>query len=93
MQWVQNILDGRSEAERVIHSDGDPERGFLLLPDLKWDQRDLESLYVLAIARRKDVQSLRDLSAQHLPLLRNILTAGRVSSYIIIMPGNNLLSN
>merc|ERR1711924_328413 len=37
----------------------------------------VRDLYVLAICHRRDIHSLRDLRATHLPLLRNILVRGR----------------
>lgn len=46
MQWVYNILEKKAEAERVIFEDTDPQLGFTLLPDLKWDQKQV-SLMVL----------------------------------------------
>ncbi|XP_037077165.1 LOW QUALITY PROTEIN: m7GpppX diphosphatase-like [Pollicipes pollicipes] len=76
IQWVYNILEHRSEAERIVCEDIAPETGFVLLPDLKWDGRTLETLYLVAIVRRRDLRSLRDLRAEHLPLLRNIWTKG-----------------
>jgi hypothetical protein len=41
---VYNILDGVKEAERVVHLDKDPETGFVLVPDLKWDQTSMKAL-------------------------------------------------
>jgi hypothetical protein len=41
---VYNILDGIKEAERVVHLDKDPETGFVLVPDLKWDQTSMKAL-------------------------------------------------
>lgn len=41
---MYNILEGRKEAERVLFKDDDPELGFLILPDLKWDQSSMSSL-------------------------------------------------
>lgn len=73
-----NILNGKSEVERVIFRDDDPETGFVLVPDLKWDQKELENLYVLAIVKRRGILTLRDLRAEHLPMLRNILDTGKV---------------
>lgn len=35
--WVFNILDKKKEADRMIFEDPDPETGFMLHPDLKWD--------------------------------------------------------
>ena len=42
--WVQKILDGQAETEHVLLHDKDPESGFVLLPDSKWDQKDLDNL-------------------------------------------------
>ena len=78
LQWVYNILDGTAESERVIFSDPDPETGFILVPDLKWDRSDIQNLYVLALVCRKDILSMRELRKEHLPLLKNILNKGKV---------------
>lgn len=74
-KWVYNILDGVSEADRVILNDPDPESGFVLTPDLKWagDEKDL---YLVAICHRRDIRSLRDLREEHMILLKNIITKG-----------------
>jgi m7GpppX diphosphatase len=76
---VYNILEHKAETERIVYEDEDPETGFVLLPDLKWDGENKESLYLVAIVRKLDIRSLRDLTAQHLPLLRNVLNKGTVS--------------
>ncbi|KAF9960913.1 hypothetical protein BGZ65_011535 [Modicella reniformis] len=72
IQWVHNILNGLKETENVFFRDDDPDIGFIVLPDSKWDRRTLPSLYLLAIAQRADVRSLRDLKTVHLPMLKNI---------------------
>ncbi|KAG8141477.1 putative M7GpppX diphosphatase protein, partial [Naja naja] len=38
----------------------------------------LEDLYLIAICHRRGIKSVRDLTAEHLPLLRNILKEGGV---------------
>lgn len=73
-QWVYNILEHKQETERIIFEDPDPNNGFILLPDLKWDGRNVENLYVLAITHKRDIKSIRDLKSSHLPILRNIQT-------------------
>ena len=78
MQWVRNILDGKAEQDRVLYDDTDSEAGFVLVPDMKWDGKDLDSLYLLAIARKEGLLSLRELREEHIPLLRNILVKGKV---------------
>lgn len=75
--WVQNILQGISETESVLYSDPDPKTGFVILPDMKWDRRTLSSLYLMAIVRDGSLVTLRDLTKQHVPLLRKIQQAGQ----------------
>ena len=77
-QWVYNVLDGKAEQDRMIYQDPHPETGFVLLPDFKWDQKDVQNLYLLAIVRRRDLLSLRELNEEHLPLLKNVLERGQV---------------
>ncbi|XP_037271565.2 decapping enzyme, scavenger [Rhipicephalus microplus] len=72
LQWVYNILEHKKESERILFEDPDPETGFILLPDMKWDTKQPENLYVLVICHKHGIRSLRDLTADHLPLLRNI---------------------
>lgn len=73
-EWVFNILEHKKESERVIFEDKTDDIGFLLLPDMKWNGKDSDTLYVLALPFRRDIASLRDLTGDHLPLLRNIKT-------------------
>ncbi|POY75607.1 hypothetical protein BMF94_1229 [Rhodotorula taiwanensis] len=72
MSWVYNILDGTAEAENVLFRDDDPETGFVLTPDLKWDQKTMSALYLLVLTQDRSIRSLRDLRSRHLPLLLNI---------------------
>ncbi|XP_008587673.1 PREDICTED: m7GpppX diphosphatase-like [Galeopterus variegatus] len=77
IQWVYNILDKKAEADRIIFENPDPSDGFVLIPDLKWNQQQLDDLYLIAICHRRGIRSLRDLTPEHLPLLRNILCLGQ----------------
>ncbi|RHY32393.1 hypothetical protein DYB32_002620 [Aphanomyces invadans] len=73
IQWVYNILDGTSEAEKIILDDSDPTHGFVLLPDTKWSAPyHVESLYCLAIVRDRSIRSVRDLRAPHVPMLESL---------------------
>ncbi|XP_036451507.1 m7GpppX diphosphatase [Colossoma macropomum] len=76
VQWVYNILEKKAEADRIVFEDPDPNVGFVLLPDFKWDQKQLDDLYLIAIAHRRDIKSLRDLTSDDLPLLKNIQKKG-----------------
>ena len=70
--WVQNILDGLKEQDSVVLADSDPLNGFVLVPDSKWDRRRMEELYLQVLCRNPAIGSLRDLRAEHLPLLKGI---------------------
>ncbi|GAA5934726.1 uncharacterized protein JCM15063_003052 [Sporobolomyces koalae] len=75
INWVYGILDGTAEAENVLYRDDDPKTGFVLTPDLKWDQKTMSALYLLVLTQDRTIRSLRDLTPAHLPLLRNIRQA------------------
>ena len=75
LNWVYNILEGRTEQEDVIFRDPGQhgqDEGFLMLPDLNWDRKSMGSLHLLALVNRRDILSLRDLSKRHLPWLRYV---------------------
>ena len=76
IDWVYNILEHKQEAERIVYEDPDDVNGFVLLPDLKWDTKTAKKLYLMAIVRRRDIKSIRDLTGEHLQLLRNIKENG-----------------
>lgn len=78
---MYNILEKKAEVERVVFEDMDPVIGFVLLPDLKWDQKQLENMYLVAICHAHGIKSLRDLNRSHLSLLKNILLKGQVMFY------------
>lgn len=45
----------------------------------------LDDLYLIAICHRRGIRSLRDLTPEHLPLLRNILREGQVSCFTMLV--------
>ena len=61
-----------------MYEDPDPNVGFVLLPDLKWDQEHMENLYLLGVCHARGIASLRDLRLEHVPLLKNMMQQGRV---------------
>ncbi|KAF7193294.1 m7GpppX diphosphatase [Pseudocercospora fuligena] len=79
LNWVFNILEGKSEQENVLFRSKEinPQDDFLLLPDLNWDRTTLGSLHLLALPMRRDIWSVRDLKKKDvgwLKHLRNTLT-------------------
>jgi len=81
LNWVFNIIEGRTEQEDVIfreHSnqaqgtENADDKGFLLLPDLNWDRKTITSLHLLGLVERTDIWSVRDLSKKHVPWLKTM---------------------
>ncbi|KAJ5256636.1 hypothetical protein N7478_012740 [Penicillium angulare] len=72
LDWIFNILEGRTEQEDVLLRDTahGPENAFLMLPDLNWDRKTMSSLHLLVLVCRRDIWSLRDLHKGHLPWLK-----------------------
>ena len=76
---MYNILEHKAETNRIIYEDPAPDKGFMLLPDLKWNEQQVGDLHLTAIVNEKGIHSLRDLKKEHLPLLKNVLMKGKVS--------------
>ena len=83
-QWVYNIIEHKAESDRIIYEDADPETGFLLLPDLKWNEKQVTDLHLTAIAVKREINSLRSLTKKHLPLLKNIRSKGMVNCALFV---------
>lgn len=75
---MYNILEKQSEVDRVIFEDPDMKTGFVLVPDMKWDGKQLEDLYIVALVQDRSLHSIRSLTAEHIPLLENIQQKGLV---------------
>ena len=65
-------MEKKTESERIVFEDTDPTNGFVLLPDMKWDGKTIENLYLLAIVHEGSVGSLRHLNQSHVALLENV---------------------
>jgi len=77
--WVYNILEKNrekcNEVDRILYEDTDRDNGFMILPDLKWDQKDTRALDLLLLVNRRDLHTVRDLNTSHIPLLENIASS------------------
>ena len=71
LNWVYNIIEGRTEQEDVMYRESGPD-GFLLLPDLNWDRSTMGSLHLLGIVERRDVWSVRDLTKDMVPWVKHM---------------------
>lgn len=77
---VTDILSGYSEADKVLYRSSattEPDEGFLILPDMKWDLKTISSLYLVAISLSPNIRSLRDLERKHLGMLKKIKKEAR----------------
>lgn len=88
LKWVRNILYEGAEADRIVYNDLDEKTGFVLLPDMKWDGINIDSLYLVSIVYRDDIKSLRDLNITHIDWLNeiNVKIRNSVSSCFKIKP-------
>ncbi|VDL94294.1 unnamed protein product [Schistocephalus solidus] len=77
LAWVDNILNGTAEVDRVLFADPDEALGFTFVLDYRWDGRQLHELHCLALARSTSLTCLRDLRTCHLPMLKKMLSEGR----------------
>lgn len=78
IQWVNNILYHGKEAEDVVFR---KEDSFVLLPDMKWDRKTANSMYLVAISLRnlegsgesgRPITSIRDLNSSHIEWLTEL---------------------
>jgi m7GpppX diphosphatase len=71
VDWMHNVLEGKKETELCLFENDH----FKLQKDYKFNEGDLTTLYLLAMpkaAPTKHLYSIRDLTADHLPMLKSI---------------------
>jgi m7GpppX diphosphatase len=69
IQWVNNIIEGKSEAERVVFKCPD----YLIVPDFKYtDLKETKKLHLMALFSHPKLHSIRDLTGEHAPLLESV---------------------
>jgi len=72
LQWIYNILEGKSEKEKVLVKVDGEKTGFVVVMDYKWQGEDPETMHCLALPLRRDLRSLRDLRGEHVPMLEEM---------------------
>ncbi|KAI6231046.1 hypothetical protein M3Y95_00340100 [Aphelenchoides besseyi] len=70
-KWIRKIINGTREPEMVVYRDED-----FVLVDNKRKRKKVSGLCYMALVTRCDLRCLRDLTADHIPLLENILFKG-----------------
>lgn len=71
--WIYNILDNGAESDRTIYKNKNPEIGLTVVLDLQTDISLKENFHCLGIIERRDLNTIRDLTSAHIPLLNEIL--------------------
>lgn len=71
LDWIFNIIEGRTEQEDVFYREHG-EEGFLVLPDLNWDRKTMTSLHLLGLVERRDIWTVRDLQKRHVSWLKHM---------------------
>ena len=77
LSWVENILNGVAEVDRVLFTNDDAKFGFTLVLDYRWNGNQLNELHTLALAKDPELKCIRDLRSCHLPMLREMLLEGK----------------
>ena len=72
LRWIHNILEGKSEAEKVLARAEGVIAGFVVVMDYKWQGEDPETMHCLGMPLRRDLRSLRDLRGEHVPMLEEM---------------------
>ncbi|SNX83103.1 related to DCS1 - non-essential hydrolase involved in mRNA decapping [Melanopsichium pennsylvanicum] len=90
IQWVYNILEHKKESESILFERPDGKNGFIMVPDLKWDQKTPSSLYIQAIVHNRELRSMRDLTKDDVGMLEKVKTeASRVAFERYGLTGRN----
>lgn len=71
-KWVDEIVGGKKEADKVLHRDDSGSFGYMIIPDMKWNLETVTDLYLLALCTTDGLRSLRDLRKHHVPVLKSI---------------------
>ena len=73
LDWVVNVIEGRSEVDRVLFASPSPSpHAFTLVAQPEWDLTSTGALHAIAILHDRSLRSLRDLTAAHLPMLAEL---------------------
>ena len=66
---MYNVLDNKKEQELTVFEN----EHFKLQKDYKFNEGETTTLYLLAMPKNRALKSVRDLTGEHLPMLKSIL--------------------
>ena len=73
---LNGVPSSGTPTEQPPETARDVSRDFFVVQDMKWDGGNIKALYLQMIACDRRLRSLRDLRAEHLPLLRDMRDRG-----------------
>lgn len=73
VQWGYDIVDGKTEKDKVIYKDDD----FTLIPGkFQTEKINEDKFHILAFSNNKKIMTMRDLTGDHIAMLENIKRVG-----------------
>lgn len=72
VRWAYNIINGISEQDRIYFKND----SFVIIPTFAWNGKNTNKLHILALFSDKELKTIRDLRAKHVPILRSALEEG-----------------
>jgi hypothetical protein len=68
-KWILNIIEGISEVDRIIYRN----ENFICIPDIKFNNENLDNLHILAISANISLRTLRELNQSNLSILYDMI--------------------
>ncbi len=69
-KWIFEVLNGKNESDRIIYKDDK----FIMFPPRRCDNEDLTKFHMLSFVTDESIRSIRDLTDDHVDLLKHIYT-------------------
>ena len=68
-KWIYNIIDKNSNVNRILYEN----KNFVLIKQNKMIPNKIKTFHLLAFPKDKTIKSIRDLTNEHIPLLKEIV--------------------
>jgi len=68
-KWIYDLIDGKGDRNRVLYEN----KNFVLVTEMSMKSDDMRTFHPLAFPKDKSIRSIRDLTSDHIPLLREMV--------------------
>ena len=72
-KWIYDIIDKKSGLDRLLYESKD----FVLVTEMNMNIEDPETFHLLAFPKDKTIKSIRDLTPEHIPLLKEMVSESK----------------